>query len=127
MSRCLLAALTLSLAFALPASAQVQRNFPQDALRGTIAFGQSPEIKLNGQPTRMAPGHRIRNQDNMLEMSAGLMGKAAVVNYTLDTDGLVKQVWILRKPEIAVSPWPTTPLQARQWAFDPVAQTWTRP
>jgi len=127
MSRCLLAATALTFAFALPAAAQVQRQFPQDALRGVIAFGQPPEIKLNGKPARLAPGHLIRNENNMLDMSAALMGKSATVNYTLDPEGLVKLVWVLRKEEIAVRPWPVTPQQAQSWAFDPVAQTWTRP
>jgi hypothetical protein len=48
----------------------------------------------------------------------------AVVNYTLDMTGTVRDVWILRPDEIAKQPWPKTPEQARRWAFDPVAQVW---
>jgi len=126
MYRCLLAA-TAALAFSLPATAQVQRFFPHDALRGTIAFGTPPELVLNGKPERFAPGARIRGLNNMLEMSVGLVGLTATVNYTIDVSGLVMDVWILRKEEIAVSPWPTTADQARAWSFDPAAQTWTKP
>jgi hypothetical protein len=127
MYRCLLAA--AALAVSISASAQVQRGFPQNALRGTIDFGLAPEILLNGKPARMSPGTRIRGQDNMLVMSGNLTGtKKAVVNYTIENGtGLVKDVWLLRKEEAARKPWPATPQEAAAWSFDPVAQVWTKP
>ena len=126
MYRCLFAAAT-ALAISMPAAAQLQRNFPQNAFRGEIVFGAPPEIKLNKKPALLAPGSRIRNQNNMLEMSAALVGGKAVVNYTVDQSGLVKDIWLLRKEEIAMKPWPATLEQAQAWSFDPAAQTWTRP
>jgi hypothetical protein len=126
MYRCLIAAVA-TIAFALPAAAQVQRNFPQNALRGTITFGAPPEIQVNGKPARLAPGSRIRGLDNLLVMSGALVGAKAVVNFTVDQAGLVKDVWILRKEEIAMKPWPETLVQAQSWQFDPAAQTWTKP
>lgn len=127
MYRCLVTASAV-LAFALPAAAQVQRNFPQNALRGTITFGAPPHVQLNGKPAQLAPGARIRGLNNMLEMSGALVNVKATVNYTLeDTSGLVKDVWLLRTEEIARKPWPETPEQARTWQFDPVAQTWAKP
>ncbi len=121
------AAFVAAIAFAGPAAAQVQRNFPQNALRGVIAFGQPPEVVLNKEATRLAPGARIRGQNNLLEMSGALIGTKAIVNYTYDASGLVRDVWILRKEEVAMKPWPVTLEQAQAWAFDPVAQTWTKP
>ena len=112
---------------ALPATAQVQRTFPQNALRGALVVGEPPEITLNGKPARLAPGARIRNQANMLEMSGSLTGARLLVHYTLDSFELVKDVWILTPAEAAKKPWPTTPQQAQEWLFDPVAQAWSRP
>jgi hypothetical protein len=110
-----------------PAAAQVQRNFPQNALRGEIVVGTPPEIAVNGESARLAPGARIRNTRNMVEVSGGLVGQHLLVNYTVDSYGLVKDVWILRADEAAVQPWPTTREQAQRWAFDPVKQSWTQP
>ena len=111
----------------LPTAAQVQRNFPENALRGAIVIGEAPEILLNGKPARLAPGARIRGESNMLQMPGQLIGSRLLVHYTLDPFDLVKDVWILTPEEAAKNPWPTTPQQAREWRFDAVAQTWSRP
>jgi hypothetical protein len=105
----------------------VQRPFPQNALRGEITFGTPPEVLLNDRPARLAPGSRIRGLNNMLVMSATLVGQRAVVNYTLEpTTGLVHDVWLLRSDEVDPrKPWPTTVEEQRSWAFDPAAQAWT--
>ncbi len=129
MYRCLhpfVAVAVVAATLTLPAAAQVQRQFPQNALRGTIVFDTPPQILLNGKPAQLAPGSRIRGQDNLLVMSASLVQTKAFVNFTIDQSGLVKDVWILRREEAAVRPWPTTPEQAQTWQFDPAAQTWTR-
>jgi hypothetical protein len=111
----------------LPAAAQVQRNFPQNALRGAIVFGVAPEITVNDQVARLAPGARIHDLNNMTVVPGGLLGGRFLVNYTIDLSGLVKEVWVLRPEEAAVQPWPTTPEQAQAWIFDPIAQVWTKP
>ncbi len=124
MFRCALIA--LALCAPLVAAAQVQRNFPYNALRGELAVGAPPEVRVNGKPARLAPGARLRGPDNMIVLSGALGAERFVVNYTLDTLGLVKDVWLLRKDEIGRM-WPETPEEAARWAFDPVAQTWARP
>ncbi len=126
MLRCV-TGLVAACALAAPAAAQVARQFPADALRGQIVFAQPPEALLNGQPVRLAPGARIRGQDNMLVMSASLLGQKGLVHYTVDGNGQLRDVWILRPDEIARKPWPATPQQAAAWSFDPVAQVWSRP
>lgn len=122
------AVLALALALLIPAAvhAQVQRNFPHNALRGEITVLTPPEVALNGQAARLAPGARIRGGDNMLVLSGGLVGQRYAVMYTVDTLGLVKDVWLLR-PEEAARPWPKTAEEASRLRFDPIAQTWSRP
>ena len=120
-------ALFATFCIGLPALAQVQRNFPQNALRGAVVVGIAPEIRLNGRDARLAPGARIRDGNNMSVVPGALIGGRFLVHYTVDTLGLVKDVWILRPEEAAVRPWPTTPEEAQAWSFDPAAQVWTKP
>jgi hypothetical protein len=123
--RCVVA-LFAALVLASGAHAQtVQRPFPATALRGEIAFGQPPEVLLNGQAARLSPAARIRGTNNLLVMSGALMGERAIVHYVVDSLGLVQDVWILTEAERAKQPWPTTVYDAKAWSFDPVAQVWT--
>lgn len=126
MYRCLALAMALSGLHAA-APAQVQRNFPATALRGEIVVVSPPEITLNGRPSRLSPGSRIRGQDNMLTMSGAIVGRRLIVNYTTDLGGSVHDVWVLRPEEVRMRPWPRTAAEAAEWIFDPVAQTWSRP
>ncbi|HSC62245.1 MAG TPA: hypothetical protein VLD35_01320 [Caldimonas sp.] len=120
-------AVTAAFCLSAPAAAQVQRAFPQNALRGSIVIGVAPEIQLNGADARLAPGARIRDTNNMAVVPSGLIGGRYLVNYSVDSSGLVKEVWILRPEEAAVRPWPTTPAEAQAWLFDPVGQVWIKP
>lgn len=122
-----LLALAGALLVALPAAAQMARRFPQGALRGELSFTQPPVVLLNGQTAHLAPGARIRGQNNMTLVSGAAIGQTVIVNYTLDQVGQPLEVWILRPEEIAMKPWPRTVAEARAWRFDAAAQTWTRP
>jgi len=132
MNRC--ASLVLALAAAafvpLTASAQdgqaIRRNFPQTALRGTIVFGNPPFIQLNGKTGQLAPAYRVHGFNNLIVMSAQLLGVNATVDYTTDLQGQVYEVWLLTQAESARL-WPSTPAQAAAWSFDPASQTWTKP
>ena len=127
MLRCALVT-ALAAALAAPAIAQAPRQFPAKALRGDVAFVQPPEVLLNGQPARLAPGARIRGTDNMLQLPGSLTGRKLTVHYTIEaTSGLLMDVWVLTPDELRNRPWPTTPAQAQAWSFDPLAQKWTRP
>lgn len=75
------------------------RNFPVGTLRGRMAFGVFPEIELDGQGQRLAPGSRIRNPQNMLVVPATLTGQYLAVNYRRDAAGMVSDVWILTPEE----------------------------
>ena len=124
----MLRCVTLVAAFAvLPAAAQVQRHFPANALRGELAVVAPPEAQLNGSPARLAPGARIRDQNNMLQVTGVLAGRSLLVNYTKDINGQLLDVWVLTASEAARQPWPVNDAQAKTWTFDPVGQTWSQP
>jgi hypothetical protein len=46
-----------------------------------------PDVLLNGKPARLAPGARIRNEDNRFEVIGALAGRKLVVHYTTDPAG----------------------------------------
>ncbi len=125
MYRCavsLVAAATV--AFSAAALAQVQRNFPQNALRGEVSFLVAPDITLNKKPARLAPGVRIRGTNNMMVVTGEVTGRSFTVNYTAEPSGLLLDVWILRPEEIKV-PWPKSAAEAAKLDFDAAAQRWT--
>ncbi len=78
------------------------RNFPVGTLRGSFLVVNPPEIRLDGQAERLAPGSRIRSAQNMLVMPAAIVGQSLLVNYTRDAAGMVSQVWILTPAEAQV-------------------------
>lgn len=126
MFRCVLP-VAVAIAVALPAAAQVKREFPPTALRGEVVFVSPPDVTLNGAPARLAPGARIRGENNLLVMPASLAGHKRVVHYTVEaTTGLLMDVWLLRADELANEPWPTSVQQAQAWSFDRAAQKWTK-
>lgn len=129
MYRCAYPALAALLAAApIVVQAQaIQRNFPQNALRGAVVIESPSEALLNGKPARLAPGLKIRGQDNLLQMSGALVGAKLLVHYTVDIAGLVNNIWILTPQEAAKKPWPATAAEAQAWQFDPIAQTWAKP
>ena len=119
--------LALTVALALPAAAQTQRQFTSKALRGEIVFGAPPEVTLNGQPARLAPGARVRDTNNLIQLPAALAGRKAVVNYTLELNGQLLDVWILTAQEAAKKPWPRTLQEAQTWSFSDGGQIWIKP
>ena len=96
-------------------------------LRGEITGTAPPDVLLNGRPARLAPGARIRNQENRFDLISQIAGQKLVVNYTLEAGGMLLEIWILTPSEQANRPWPATREQAQTWTFDPIAQAWTRP
>ncbi|HEY1092319.1 MAG TPA: hypothetical protein VGE47_14595 [Burkholderiaceae bacterium] len=129
MHRC---ALTAFAAVALLSSAQAQthnelRRFPAQALRGELTVKSAPDVLINGQPARLSPGSRIKGENQLLVLPATVVGQKFVVNYTVDSYGLIQEVWVLTPAERAVQPWPTSPAEAGKWVFDANAQRWSKP
>ncbi|MFG6458369.1 hypothetical protein [Roseateles sp. BYS96W] len=108
------------------AQAQTHRFFPANALRGELVITQFPEARINGRAARLAPGARIKNDNNLWVPPAGLTGQKLTVHYTVESTGLVMDVWVLNAVELANKPWPTTPAEAASWQFDAGTQTWAK-
>ena len=125
MNRCVPIAV-LGLALTGAVAAQTSRPFPATALRGALVVVQPPDVELNGQAARLAPGSRIRGADNLVQMSGALVGAQLLVHYTLDPTGLLQDVWILTPDEAARKPWPTLAAEAQAWLFNPAAQVWSK-
>jgi hypothetical protein len=116
------------LAATLPTQAQaLVRRFPRTALRGEIAFGAYPQIAVNGKAAQLSPGARVRDTANLVALPSVLAGNKVVANFTIDSMGMVHDVWILRPDEAATQPWPRTLAETQAWSFDESAQTWTKP
>ena len=77
----------------------MQRDAPKDVVLGRIVVTAPPEITLDGKPDRLSPGSRIRDLNNMLVLSGGIVGKDLPVVYRRDAAGLVHEAWILTEVE----------------------------
>ena len=75
------------------------RHFPAGARRGWLEGKALPTVLINGTEERLAPGARIRDQNNQMVMSANLAGRKLEVNYTRDAQGMIREVWIINRQE----------------------------
>jgi hypothetical protein len=90
----------LQFPFAPAAWAQgIQRTAPKDVVLGQLTVIAPPQITLDGKPDRLSPGARIRDLNNMMVLSGGIVGKTLPVVYRRDAAGLVHEVWILTADE----------------------------
>ncbi len=92
----------------IASSAAAQTTDPQrippisaKAQRGVLRVMAPPEVLVDGQPARLAPGARIRDRNNLMVVSGALIGQDLVVRYTRDPLGLVFEVWVLTASEAA--------------------------
>ena len=94
----LLSTALLALAGAALAQEAV-RPFPPTAKRATLQVTSPPDIMLNGQSARLSPGARIRGTNNLLVLSASLVGQSLPVHYVRDGQNMVHEVWLLNATE----------------------------
>jgi hypothetical protein len=74
---------------------------PATATLGVLQVMGWPEAVLNGQPARMAPGSRIRDPGNLIVPPASIIGQPLQVLYVLDSQGMVREAWMLSADELA--------------------------
>jgi len=109
-----LALLAAFFALAAPLAQAQQAELPRSppiaahAQRGVLRVVQPPQALLNGQPVLLAPGARIRDRSNLLVVTGALLNQDVLVRYTVDTLGLVHEIWVLTDAE-AAQPVPARP------------------
>ena len=85
----------------IAAAQGMRREAPKDVVLGQLVVTAPPQVTLDGKPDRLSPGSRIRDLNNMLVLSGGIVGKKLPVVYRRDAAGLVHEVWILTDAEYA--------------------------
>ena len=85
-------------------------HFPPPSKRGVMTVTAPPEVLINGGVMRLSPGVRIRGPNNLMVMSAALIGQQYAVSYLVEPQGLVREIWILSQAEVDALPrgWDTT-------------------
>jgi hypothetical protein len=84
-----------------PASAQVSRIIPTEALPGLFKPAIFPQAFMNGQPVVLGAGVRIHDEQNMVRMPASLSGDYRVAYVRGNMNDIV-QIWILTDAEYRV-------------------------
>lgn len=94
----------IALLAALPALAAAQlRTIPADATPGTIRHVREMEVAIDGRTERLAAGAQIRDASNRIIVPTAIPADARM-KYRRDTEGRVRQVWILTPAEAAGAP-----------------------
>ena len=94
-----LAGLFLALFTSFAAAQGIMRDAPKDVVLGQMIVVAPPQITIDGKPDQLSPGSRIRDLNNMLALSGGLVGKVLPVVYRRDAAGLIHEVWLLTDDE----------------------------
>ena len=94
-----LAGLSLTLMSPAASAQGIQREAPKDVKLGRMIVTAPPDMTLDGKPDRLSPGSRIRDLNNMLVLTGGIVGKDLPVVYRRDAAGLVHEVWLLTPEE----------------------------
>ncbi|MDD5240311.1 MAG: hypothetical protein PHG47_01170 [Sulfuricella sp.] len=74
-------------------AAHASRILPQNAKVGQIGGNAYPEVKIDGEVYRLAPGVRIYDTYNRIIMPTQ-MPQSGKVYYQLDPGGLLIQMWL---------------------------------
>lgn len=102
-------ALALGLIFTGAAYAQHfapdgQRTFPVDVERGEMTVLQGTVVQMGSTQEQLAPGARIFNLHNRVQLPVTLAGQKQVVNYRRNATGQISEVWLLSAQEAQTAP-----------------------
>ncbi len=110
MNRCskLFSRTALLLALGLSSGAYAQffapdgtRSFPTDVERGEFTVLQGTVVQLGDTREQLAPGARIFNLHNRVQLPVTLVGQKLTVNYRRNATGQIAEVWLLSAQEAA--------------------------
>ena len=76
------------------------RLLPQDAQRGELQGHSYPQVQIDGQVYRLAPGARLYDTSNRTVLSGQLPQQASIF-YRLDANGDLSQLWLATLDEQA--------------------------
>jgi hypothetical protein len=93
------AAMLLACAVSAAAFAQL-RTIPDDAKRGEIRHLMGMVVEIDGVSQRLAPGAQIRDAANRIIVPASVPA-GTLVRFLVNSEGSVRQVWILTPQEAA--------------------------
>ncbi|MDF2465599.1 MAG: hypothetical protein K0Q43_3834 [Ramlibacter sp.] len=99
MKRCSFLFIVLAFLASLAFAQGIRREAPKDVVLGKMVVTAPPQITIDGKPDQLSPGSRIRDLNNMLVLSGGIVGKTLPVVYKRDAAGLVHEAWILTEDE----------------------------
>lgn len=78
----------------------IVREAPKDVKPGMLSVSNTPPIiAIDGKETRLSPGARIRDTNNMMVLSGALAGQTLPTVYRRDPAGNVHEVWLLSQEE----------------------------
>ncbi|HLS86626.1 MAG TPA: hypothetical protein VK043_10050 [Burkholderiales bacterium] len=97
-----LVAVLVLISLAAGAAAQL-RTLPAESKRGKIEHVREMIVAIDGKARRLAPGAQIRGPSNTLLVPMAIP-RGALARYTLDSQGQIRQVWILSPQELAKEP-----------------------
>jgi hypothetical protein len=89
------------------------RTIPAEAQLAAIKHVEGMNITLDGEARRLSPGAQVRDDANRIIVPVQIP-PGAKVKYTLDSEGLVRQVWILTAAETPPPQPPSQPQSPQQ-------------
>ena len=81
-----------------------QRTFPADVERGEMTVLQGTIVQMGSAQEKLAPGARIFNLHNRVQLPVTLAGQKQVVNYRRNATGQISEVWLLSAQEAQTAP-----------------------
>ena len=87
----------------------------------------NPAVAISQDNSLWNPREQFAESCPLLLEFVAQAGQRLQVNYTLDLNGQILDVWILTPQERDRKPWPENIEQARKWVFNADAQAWSKP